>query len=374
MSKFPFCKNWKDLITNDCIVVIDSDQTAYQAAAGAEERSILVTHKASGKQKAFKNRTEFYGKTKNTVGGWLKDQNTNREAKALAAGKEFIPWTRDDFTIEDVQTPQPLEFCLQTLKMKVTGILNYLGFPRERCICVLGGKGNFRDDLVAPQVYKGNREDTLRPIHLKEARQYLVEHFNAKVIDGIEADDYLSKLAYEGFKHYKKTGKFSYIVVSFDKDQKGNPCLLFDPMKDDKTHTWKYPFPMLIDDSMGEVWVEKNKVKGWGRKFFGYQMLCGDSTDNIRPYQDLLPKRSFGDAAALKILAGTNTEKEMWSAIVDQYKTWYPDGVKFTDWKGDNQEMTAGQWASIIFQMLYMKLEDDDKTTLGKVLRNVGVI
>lgn len=371
---YPYDKDWKNKVTNDCVIALDLDQTCFVSAAGAEKRTIKATHIASGRSKIFKNRTEFWGSTKKVVGGWLKDQNANMEVKAKAEGREFTPWGRDDFLIEDIQTPEPVEHCLHILKTKINAIFEHLEMDSSNGLGVLGGDNNFRLLLPAPERYKGNREDTLRPLLLKETREYVKKKYNAKVIDGVEADDYLSVLMYTGWEHFQATGKFNYMVASFDKDQKGTPGLLLDTMRDSEEKNWKHPIPMIIDDSMGEIWMEGNKVKGWGRKFFGYQMLCGDSSDNIKPYQCFDISGRFGDTAAFNLIGHLQNEKEMWTAIVDQYKTWFPNGVEFTSWDGLQRKMTAGQWASIIFQMVYMKRTANDNTTLTTELRRVGVI
>lgn len=371
---YPYDKKWKDKITDDCVIVLDLDQTCYVSAAGSEKRTIKATHIKSGKSKEFRNRTEFWGSTKKVVGGWLKDQNANMEMKAKAAGKSFTPWTREDFLVEDIQTPEPVENCLHLLKMKINAIFDHLEISSKQGVGVLGGENNFRLMLPAPERYKGNREDLLRPLLLQETRDYVKKKYNAKVINGVEADDYLSVLMYTGWENYKKTGKFNFLIASFDKDQKGTPGLLFDTMRDNGEKQWKHPTPMLIDDSMGEIWMEGNKVKGWGKKFFGYQMLCGDISDNIKPYQCFDINGRFGDTAAFNLIGHLGTEKEMWEAIVDQYKAWFPNGVEFTSWDGSLKKMSAGQWASVIFQMVYMKRHPNDKTTLATELKRVGVL
>ncbi len=371
---YPYDKDWKNKVTTDCVLALDLDQTCFVSAAGAEKRTIKVKHIASGNEKVFKNRTEFWGTTKKVVGGWLKDQNLNMEAKAKAQGREFKPWGRDDFTVEDIQTAEPVENCLHILKTKINAIFEHLDMSSDSGLGVLGGENNFRLLLPSPEIYKGNRDGVLRPLLLKETREYVKKKYNAKVIDGVEADDYLSVLMYTGWDHFQATGKFNYMVASFDKDQKGTPGLLFDTMRDSEEKSWKHPVPMVIDDSMGEIWMEGSKVKGWGRKFFGYQMLCGDSSDNIKPYQCFDIQGRFGDTAAFNLIGHLTDEKEMWTAIVDQYKTWFPSGVEFTSWDGTQRKMTAGQWASIIFQMVYMKRSATDTTTLASELRRVGVV
>lgn len=367
---FPVVENWQDIVTDDVVINLDLDQTAFVAAAGAEKRTVLVTHIKSGRQMEFKNRTEFHGRQKTVVGGWLKDQNTNMEAKALSSGRKFTPWTRDDFTIEDKQVAEPVENCLHLLKIKINAIIEHMGGAKG--IGILGGTGNFRLVLPTPEIYKGNREDTIRPLLLGECREYVKKKYGAIVIDGIEADDYLTMRQYEGWLHYKKTGKFNQIVASFDKDQVQCPGLIFNTMRDSTERSWKHPLPWLIDDSMGEIWMEKGKVKGWGKKFFGYQMLFGDQSDNVKPYQNF-DKIRFGETSAFQIISPCQDENSMWTAIVNQYKGWFPDGVEFTDHMGIDRKFTAGQWASVIFQAVYMKRREKDKTTLSSVIRGAGV-
>lgn len=367
---FPVVENLKDIVTDDVVINLDLDQTCYVAAAGAEKQTIIAKHKKSGNEKEFKNKTEFWGRQKKVVGGWLKDQNTNMEAKAVAAGKVFVPWERDDFEIIPRQVAEPVENCLHLLKIKINAILDHMGTSNG--LGILGGSGNFRLVLPTPEIYKGNREDTLRPLLLQNTREYVQKKYGAIVIDGIEADDYLTMKQYEGWLHYKKTGKFNQIVASFDKDQVQCPGLIFNTMRDSAERDWKHPLCWMIDDSMGEVWMDKGKVKGWGKKFFGYQMLFGDQSDNVKPYQNFDIK--FGETSAFHIISPCKTEKEMWTAIVNQYQGWFPDGVEFVDHMAVPRKFTAGQWAGVIFQLVYMKRTPDDSTTLASVLRSVGVL
>ena len=67
---YPYDKDWKNKVTNDCVIALDLDQTCFVSAAGAEKRTIKATHIASGRDKICKNRTEFWGSTKRVVGGW----------------------------------------------------------------------------------------------------------------------------------------------------------------------------------------------------------------------------------------------------------------------------------------------------------------
>ena len=61
-------------------LLIDSDFVCFEAASLAEKRSVVVTHKQSGRQKEFDTRTEFWGHWKTKSGGWLAEQNKQRSA------------------------------------------------------------------------------------------------------------------------------------------------------------------------------------------------------------------------------------------------------------------------------------------------------
>ena len=79
--------------------------------------------------------------------------------------------------------------------------------------------------------------------------------------------------------------------------------------------------------------------------------------------------------SAFSLLSQCSTPKEMWLAIIDQYKKWFPKGaVKYTDFNGIDRRISVGQWMSIIFDCLYMKRSFNDQTKLVNVLRNVGAI
>jgi 5'-3' exonuclease len=53
----------------------------------------------------------------------------------------------------------------------------------------LSGKNNFRYEIGKTKPYKGNRATMVRPQYLPHIRDYLVEHMNAIIVDGYEADD-----------------------------------------------------------------------------------------------------------------------------------------------------------------------------------------
>lgn len=116
----------------------------------------------------------------------------------------------------------------------------------------LSGESNFRYDLATLQPYKGNRSDE-KPIHLEKIREEF-RYRKAETVDWLEADDLLS------------INSFTIpnsVICSSDKDLKTVPSLNFDINK----------------GVLKEITIDEANYN------FFYQLLIGDSTDNIpSPY------------------------------------------------------------------------------------------
>lgn len=325
-----------------------------------EKRQIQAVHKASGKVKVFENRTDFWGGSKE-IGGWLGAVNHQRELD----GKRLF--TKDEFEIQDVQiVPENIAFTFQAAKTKLAHILAHLRM--EKYCGVIGVGKTFRHSFPMPKEYKSERSD-LKPLQLSDVKDYLVEQHNGDVVTGIEADDALEMYGFSGWQHYEKTGKFSYVVASIDKDSLSTPSLLFNFYKEDGVY--KNPDIILIDDSIGDIWIvekgKKKEIKGWGSFWLAYQMLMGDKTDTIRPYQDFDIK--FGDMTCFKLISECKTQAELFQKVKDQYYLWFPDGVRFTSWDGTDVSITTDEWIETIFQLVYMKRWANDETTFESMLQ-----
>lgn len=101
------------------------------------------------------------------------------------------------------------------------------------------------------------------------------------------------------------------------------------------------------------------------------QIVNGDAADNYKP--SALTKARFGDVACYKLLAGCKTDVEALTAVVEQYKAWYPSPVTYTSW--DGKEMTK-DWLGIaeeMWQLAYMKRWVGDDTMFSKVIDKLGV-
>ena len=148
------------------------------------------------------------------------------------------------------------------------------------------------------------------------------------------------------------------------------PSLLFNFYKEDGV--FKLPQIILIDESIGDIWIveksKKKEVKGWGSYWLAYQMLMGDKTDSIRPYQDFDIK--FGDMTCYNLISGCKTQAELFQTVKDQYYEWFPTGVTFTSFDGTDVYLTTDEWIETIFQLVYMKRWDKDETTFESMLQS----
>lgn len=324
----------------DLVAVIDADWPKYTVAAAGETRGIKAIHKKSGNEKEFKTRTEFWGRGK-AITGWLGDVNKEREEE----GKPLF--TREDFDIEDTQTPEPLANVLHSTRIMIQSALEQLGTDNYKAFV---GEGNsFRLGQSTLMKYKGNREDLLKPLHLDAVSDYIIERLKAQVISNIEVDD---KVIIEAF------GKEDHVVVAVDKDAMSQPVKVFNPNR---------PNEGIIDcDCFGRLWLEgsgsNEKVRGYGRIHLLYQMISQDTADNYK--FNCASDVKWGSKSAYKALVDCNNNQEAWDAVCEVVKKVYPEPKEVIGWRGD--EILIDGWYVLdeMFNMARMKTHENDFTTL----------
>lgn len=317
---------------NKTIVAIDGDLIAFKAAAANEERTIEALHVPTGILKVFKHRTEM--------------------KKAIALENLLF----EDFEITDVQTTEDISHALHTVKHMVQGIVEKA--QAGSIEMYMSGDDNFRDTLPLPEKYKGNRDDTLRPVQLKEVREYLVKKYNAVIYHG-EADDYLSIRQNE-----EKNTDVKLVVASIDKDTYG--C-------DGWMLNWdKMEIPFFIE-GLGKLWTDdKGKVWGVGFKWKCLQWTVGDSVDNLKP--TFLCGVKFGEKSALKIFDPLETYADCIKAVANKYKEWYPEPVKYVDQCGNNVEASWIDLMQTYFLGIHMKRFESDTPSVRQMLVKIGML
>lgn len=366
-------KNIEDYITKDTKLVIDADGICYMPASIIDEMYIDVIHKSSGNIKEFKNITEFKGRTKHVSDdSWLGSLNVSRVAKGQK------PFALDEFeVIPKIREKMKLEIATNAIDNHIKMISEKLKVPQENMILLLGGKTNFRLDLPLPIQYKSDRNRDLTPTRLKQARQHILNNYKVETVESLESDDVLEIYGFKGYLDYLKTGKFSYIVASNDKDARATPSLLFDWSRNDGI--FKEEYPWLIPDaskSIGTGEFNKGKGKYLGFINYCYQMIAGDTADSYAPHRHLprLPKeQQMGETKFYKGLMACDSPKKLLQFVVDTYLMWFPDGTEYVDWQGNEQKLSTLEWLELQWQCVYMKRSKKDNLTIKMLLDKFDV-
>jgi len=161
----------------------------------------------------------------------------------------------------------------------------------------------FRYSVAKTKPYKGTRNNP-KPFHFYNILMYLDGNYDLCIsADGYEADDELCMAQYS-----KKYGDST--ICSRDKDLRICPGWHY---------SWECGSQRAIGpeetDDLGWLVPRKDDFIGYGKKFFYYQMLVGDSADNIPG----LP--GYGKKTAYKLLVDVNSEIGLYKTVKKEYIT-----------------------------------------------------
>lgn len=356
------------------ILNVDSDLLLHMFASLGEERTIIVTHKPSGKTKEFKGRMEFRGRIKKdgSCGGWLADLNKDREERGLP------PFALEEFKIEDKQVAQPIEHSIFALKQHLKSVKNGLGVKEVRLYLGDGSKCH-RHQILLPwegedgqaRRYKAQRKDLIKPIHLEGIRKYLTNTLKANIISGIEVDDKLAMLNWEGHQKYLKTGnKYDNPYLCYTRDKDANACegWLFNS-------DWMEA-PMYVE-GLGEMWKDASgKIRMIGRKSLYGQLLSQDSVDNIHPKRTPNGQTNrYSENKMFSDLVDLKTDRECWALIVEKYKEWFGEEIiEYKAWDGSVVREDWIGWLQKHFDLYKMLRHDGDKVDVKNISMKGGLI
>lgn len=314
------------------IAILDADIIAYRCAAANETRSIKATHKTTGQEINCPHRTG------------LKEQ-----IKGI--------FEIEEFEIEDIQTPEDIENAFHAMNTCIEAFQKSCGADSYEMY--ISGSDNFRDSLPLPTKYKSNRSG-IRPILLKECRDWLVKKRGAIVVNGREVDDILAQRCYEGIKQGIKT-----VAVTNDGDQNG--CQGF-------YYNWTKMHEPFLVQGLGEIHLTKDRkdFDGYGRKFFYAQWVFGDwNVDRFKPAE--LSGKKFGVVAMYNLLADCKTDVECVQAVYNQYKTWYPELVTYTAWDGTEHSKSVIELMDMYAACCHMQRWPGDFIDSKSLMKRLGV-
>lgn len=372
-------KNITDIITEDCVGHFDFDTPIWKSCANMENKFVTVKHKVEGWEEEFKNVSTFRGLGKGIKpNSWLGMKNVEREVEGLPL------YSLEDFDISDgarlkMEHEKTLDQAKVQIHMKLKQIRQQYRIPR---IKVHIGSGEcFRHELDLVRPYKGNRNESSRPIILKELREWVEKELDCEVaLKGYETDDRVEHFGWDGYRNYLKTGKFNHLVIASDKDAKNNAKLLVDP----DTHVgennplkgkFKFPQAMLIKDSTkdcGDIGIIQ-KQSSTDYKFYGFKgllwqaFLSGDGADNYNSLTHLKQDLNFGDESAYRLLKPCKNAKDSLQATIDKFAELLPYGVQYTSHKGDELDVDTMAYMETYFLVAYMTRSYQDDMTFKKL-------
>jgi hypothetical protein len=206
---------------------------------------------------------------------------------------------------------EPLAYTLSTVKHALDKIQHETGAANREIY--IKGVGNFRDAVATGGSYKANRSAP-KPETYDDIREYLCSVQGAILCDGMEADDAVSIRLYEEFKAKGGDQNLCTLILSSpDKDLKGVPGWHHNPRTSEVV--WYSDFQSY--------------------RFFLFQLLMGDTTDNIKGLPLVSPahgfalglsqaawKKGVGKETAKKIMACAATIEEAERLVYTLYKGW----------------------------------------------------
>jgi len=177
--------------------------------------------------------------------------------------KEWTKFNEGKVTILDKSRkiiPDPLSYALRAVKVQVESIMEECEVHHKesgKMLMYLSGRGgSFRDKIAKVRPYKGNRDPTHKPYHYDAIRDYLRAQYGSLMTSGIEADDAVSIFAHN---HYERGTPERLVIATIDKDLDQIPG-----------HHYNYMHKVHYAITPAEA-----------ERFFVYQILAGDPTDNV---------------------------------------------------------------------------------------------
>lgn len=263
---------------------------------------------------------------------WWHISYKDKELESFRYKTEADAYVTSTFTEEQQEqieyTPkkrlEPVENALQVCKTMLLGIKQDAGLRKLDVYVTSQDKSNFRFDIAKTKPYKGHRTGE-KPTHFQACYDYLVEHWNAIVVYGMEADDALAmEQARCWAEIYREESTLTDMditaICSTDKDLLQVPG-----------YHWNFNKKAL---------TYINQVEG--DRFLAKQWLMGDSTDNIPG----CPR--IGDKTADKIIKGV----ERWDVLAELVKDTYVNA-------GMSEEMCIEQ-----FNLVFLLRDKEDYETV----------
>jgi 5'-3' exonuclease len=195
---------------------------------------------------------------------------------------------------------------------------------------------NFRHDLI--DNYKANRTEIVKSPFYYQVRDAFFTLYETHHYKCYEADDLVTMC-------HRKLGVDKSIIVTPDKDMLSvYPARIYNPNKKEL---------IIVDEPIGKLFSHvktslnkatgklknETKITGYGTKFLFFQMLIGDTADNIKGVYKV------GAVKAFNLLNSSDNLESMYNIVLAQYSQQYAENAL--------QEM------KLTFSLLYMRIRDE---------------
>lgn len=292
----------KELKPKSKILTIDADTICYRAAKILQEDYIEVEYKDTNRKKKFKNITEFKGRKRTKIEGWLGDLNKNKEK----------PFLLQDFNIENKsEVIHPDTIAHKAIKQRIED-LSSLHWVKDIRIC-LGGSNNFRDLIFSG--YKKGRPP--KPLRFLDVKKWMIDYYGNKIklSNNCESDDDVSAMGWFGWKVQQKTGENPIVMCHIDKDGDQVPGLHYN-----------YDKNKLYEVSEFDA-----------HKSLAIQCIIGDNCDSIESVPEAnkcvqdryaIGIGGIGPVKARKILEGCITIQDLYREVEELYFCYYKEDYK----------------------------------------------
>lgn len=231
--------------------------------------------------------------------------------KELLAAMEGREYETDKF-----YHAEPIEFALQIVKNKLVE----MDLMCSHLEVYIRGTGNYRDSIATLNKYKGNRTAD-KPVHYEQIRQYMIDHWDAQLVHGKEADDQVATRA-------RQLGYGQVLCCHADKDLDQIPG-----------QHWNYQKGVHYSISEDEALL-----------FFYQQTLSGDYSDNVKGCW----KIGAGKASAIVNevfdnceASGEDLETALWARVVQEYEA--SMGIDGCEYAGCPPELPAIENARLVW-------------------------
>lgn len=260
-------------------ILIDADPIVYQVGFAGEERWYELTWWPNGRE----CRAWFYNKYR------------------LDRFMELMHIIPEEVEISLERESEPLSYILATVKRKLHNIFAAVdGFLAETKheadefqLYLTDGESNYRNKIATIAPYKGNRDPLHKPIYYQEIRDYMVEHWDARIVRGAEADDAVAIAQYQSDSYYDT------VICTIDKDLRMIPGFHYNYMSKED---------FFVDEKEASI-------------AFYTQLLTGDTTDNIKGCYKVGAKKAkqLIDGVLEAKLWGNELELQLYGVCLQAY-------------------------------------------------------